>query len=941
MQNSIPSENPDGKIRVGEDTLFAVVREGEEDNQEIFFGKGHQAILWAMITNPYLLPIPFNESKLDEDHVQGMIDSLPSNLDQPLQNLIYSGNQTYHLYQYYPKEDIPFFTKKSLSDAELLVSTIPNLATFRVIETLTPLFDAAFVFINQENELDFNLTMTAMLKIIELIAQGRSFPVSRAAFGTFKLANPKLLKPVTKYRLDWEKIWYRFALVREEFTKLKIQNTFKYFSDSRFVAQIPVTLTFEALNGGELISNEAIGNTFCLRNIYGFSWENNSCFMDSTLISMFAFNGTPFFENLIEKPLPEIFQEPICCNDRRVDKALRIRIKAALSLEVKQLMEGKIIVCSELRKVLGRLCRRTDYDEDFSTAGPGGMGYDPNDLYARLMRALQYNPLIYRQISTSAMNANGAQARETQSFITHAPFLDPLIVYEHDRISYPESWNRGYEATGSRESPFISRELKILKADVIVFQLGRGYNAEMENEMQKTEQSNLDSVLSSLSIAPSENKEDASKNLSALLDALNSIPSGPNLPHNPQNRVYTNRRIEVDRIFDVNGIPYYLRAVVFLPTPGHYAALINCGTSWFEYDDVKLNHKRNLISQNYVSDSVADEIISTKAVMFFYYPDPNSIEMRNQIEMRVMANDEQLYGKYQEPVPILSQEEIDNIRRPMSEEEIYQARCQWEMPLRPIQPPLFNPLTNDDEELQKALAMSMMPNSPKNEDEELQKALAMSMMPEEEEQQETVMPTLKSPWKQDFLQRWFASKVLVIGASYTNEDFQRWVFVDMNYIGVETVNPKNQDQVVQFAGDNGANLFAGVWNEDPVWDTLLNLAQMTGKKFNSIWIDLNAWNKLSSYSGMGKKIIDTVGLLLVDSSRDEQNQYIGTFNVPDEQMEHLVSENNTTEVVPLWVHLIRIGKFKQIADETYSEMTDKNEETHLYRLLVPNVIYLK
>lgn len=943
MQSLLPQETPTGQITAGETTLFAVCMDGEENNQSILFAKAHHAILYSMLKIPYLLPQRSEDGILDEDHVLGQIETLSSNPENPIPNLIYSGNKTYYLYQYYPTENIPFYTNKQLSDAELLTSGISNLATFKYLEELTILFDAAFVALNQEKTLDFNRTMAGMLKGLKLASEGVQLPTSKAIFVGFKFNNPKSVKPITRYSLDWEKIWYRFAIVRAELFKLGTKDNFRYFHDApeKILRQTKVRLNiyFESLNQGELESNEAIGNTFCLRNIYGFSWENQSCFMDSTLISMFAFNESPFFENLIDRPLPDIFQETICCNDRRIDKALRMRIKSALGLEVNQIVEGKIIVCSELRKALGRLCRRSDEDEDFSSAGPGGQGFDPNDLYGRLMRAMEYNPITYRKISTAAQNPMGAQARETHSFITKAPFLDPLSVYEHKRISYPQSWNTGYEATNSRDSPFISNETKILQADVIVFQLGRGYNEEMENEMSNQPGVDLDQILSTISEAPANTKEEASQNLSNLLDALNSLPSMPTAPHRVARQVYTNRRVEVDRMFNVNGIPYYLRAVVFLPNPGHYAALINCGTSWFEYDDVKLNHRRNLISQNFIPDNQADEIISTKAVMFFYYPDPNTRQQRLEIETRIINNDVQLYGPYQEQVPQLTPEEIEILRRPMTEEEIYQARCQWEVPFRqPVYNPLMMPQQQEDEELQKAIAMSMM-QQPEDEDEELRKAMEISLMQPEEE--ENPMPTLQRPWKQDFLQRWFASKILVIGASYKNEDFQRWVFVDMNYIGVETVNPKARDQVVQFAGDNSNDLFSGVWNEDPVFDQLLELAKMTNKKFDSVWIDTDAWKRLSSYSGMGKKLIDHVSQLLVNPGKDEKGQYIGTFNIPDEQMESIVLEDNTTEEIPLWVYLIRKGSFEQIADETYTEMTDKDEENHLYRLLIPKTLYLK
>ena len=85
---------------------------------------------------------------------------------------------------------------------------------------------------------------------------------------------------------------------------------------------------------------------------------------------------------------------------------------------------------------------------------------------------------------------------------------------------------------------------------------------------------------------------------------------------------------------------------------------------------------------------------------------------------------------------------------------------------------------------------------------------------------------------QSFSDRFELSNTIVIGASYTDDDYKYWSDIDPNYIGIGTGN----DIFKQYE-----NPFYKNWNDTNFWVNL----PIRKKSFNNIYIDRCVWNILS------------------------------------------------------------------------------------------------
>jgi hypothetical protein len=83
-----------------------------------------------------------------------------------------------------------------------------------------------------------------------------------------------------------------------------------------------------------------------------------------------------------------------------------------------------------------------------------------------------------------------------------------------------------------------------------------------------------------------------------------------------QTRV-NDRPISVQTEMVINGTTYVLKGVVYSPADGHYASLLHCGNSWFNFDDLAAYEP---ISRRPVSDDQASILIQTRGTLLFYYP---------------------------------------------------------------------------------------------------------------------------------------------------------------------------------------------------------------------------------------------------------------------------------------------------------------------------------
>ena len=306
----------------------------------------------------------------------------------------------------------------------------------------------------------------------------------------------------------------------------------------------------------------AHGNTtrglICHPNVRGFSNPTmTSCFMDSTLLAMFSHKGSPFFANMIEKPVSS--GELTCSDDPERNEELVNRIRNLLAKDIQAILNGGAKVCSQLRTALGRDCRIGDWERDLSK----GM-QDPGELYGRLTRALGYEPLElqYRKFRTQ-----GDQMSDPRSDPpVGAQMLDPVNARNDDLevITWPGPWG---PSEIDVEDGVLHTELSVLKADVIVISVDRR-------------------------------------------DSL----KGPDTK-------LTSRRLKIDQVLNVrlkSGVEkrFTLGSVVFSPTDGHFASLLKCESDWFIYNDLNVSKP---FEENREETSSAIKKIETRGVLLFYY----------------------------------------------------------------------------------------------------------------------------------------------------------------------------------------------------------------------------------------------------------------------------------------------------------------------------------
>jgi len=738
--------------------------------------------------------------------------------------------------------------------------------------------------------------------------------------------------------------------------------------------------------------NDQDNDGLCIANIKGFSNPTDFCFMDSTLIAMFLFLNSPFTENMLIKDLPQNIP-PFCDDNPEQDYNLRYNIQQTLRDDYNRLLSGTgSYVCSRLRTLLGRDCRLTFGGEPLGEDMSLGV-HDPNELYERLMGALAYAPITYRSTTEFASNTEGEDIELAQNNLVTSTLLPPMNT-SSGLVSWPDSWQQSFEQTERRGARTFKRDrLNIISADVIVFALTRGVrgiqqsgkNNRIVNVTQPVQKINAPpiDIFAGLSTKPlpnpsiplpsvplplpsqplptqplpTANKPQSLAELAAsfgvgptapanTLQKLTALPR-PTAPH--QQRSGRAQQLEVDTTevlishqFIVNGIPYNLRAVVYSVFTGHFGTLINCGGEWVGYND---KTTKNYIAQNRIDTSNVEQLINTRGVLFFYYPDlsPDAVEERKMIEARVRDQDEQ--------EDVFRQVAMVEAKERNQQEELERQNNPQPEVIPPIQinnSPQRSPGGTSDDEIARAIAMSLMDQNSNSPAFPLSNSSPFSTgsnnsvrsnsplgSPQSPRFQSSISRSPTQQVQQDFLERWTKAQILVIGANYSQEDYNKWSDIDPNYIGVGLVNQFANDQVVKFTN---ANPFGGVWGEDPVWDYVLALAERTGKKFNTVWLDPRAWGLLGARSKMGGQIILTVWQIVRNVGVNTQKQWIGTFNVPIELNEQILSQTGSPipgQVVPLWEILTDIGPFQAVSDDPIVSYTDDNGVTIDFAMLVP------
>lgn len=610
-----------------------VDRENPKKNSTQFFLQDADAIIYEILTNPDLLPVHVRELNLARFNA-----TIPS----PDGNTFrFPDSSRYRLVSFTPVQSFDAYPTERTDveiaedmEAERTVGC-PKKFVFKT-NILRGNYDAGVApnLLNWNNLFQeiLNLATSDVRKWWTYAIDGRI------------VTNPDgIIVPITVSFISWNNIW--------EALLLKIQSTKDLGEMRTYLNQIIHNPDF----AGSLIGSPQVpGYDDCLYGIRGYQNPHTSCFMDSTLLAMFAFRNSPFTDNLIDTPLRPNTGFATCNADPARDQYLRTLVDTHLREDYSNLSSGAAnVMCSKLRMVLGKGCNLSGLpQDDFSQQMA-----DPQELYLRLLNVLGYEPIEFTETVMRASSVDGANATAGNRQLQRGTMLPGLRADNLDlqRVSWPDSWNTAYENVNSGDNMTYRRsEYNIIRADCIVVHVDRSVyeqpglglgssKFEIPGQLPVatwsmpfiplptvTEASvpatptmtvpSFEDLIKPPAALPLVGNGGTTALFNALPTIFPSIGMGPTAPHEVPIGLETRvnpRRLVVERTFVVNGLPYDLRAVVYSVHDGHWAALLNCGSNWFDYNDQDVS---NLIMQNIVGTEQAIELIETRGALLFYYP---------------------------------------------------------------------------------------------------------------------------------------------------------------------------------------------------------------------------------------------------------------------------------------------------------------------------------
>ena len=607
--------------------LFYVERKGRESSRDIFFDRPGDALLWALFEYPDIVPVLKSTERSFSDFYKSTLGTVSKEFKFPLKDSFVMVNFRHKA----GPLKIQANPKSTDEDFILAAREQRQLISLYTASAKTPLMSANFVVSEQIQmlgamipQVDLDKSFMNLLRLYDDILTGRQIsPIVNMSAARF--ADNSILSHVFTYDINWETVWLQFLTARALTDNLK-----------------RITAHFDSLMNSKdhiktiIAGGYVPGYDDCipgLRGPYNPDWS--SCFMDSTLMAMFGFKNSPYYENMVLKKV--VANNDTICSDNVLDD-LRIRqdIQANLIFDVNSLMEGKIMECSKLRQALGRMCTKGGLLRDLSVGIQ-----DPHELYTRLVNAIGYFPITYRETSYRASSPEGADEYQANSIILPQTNLPALDINDEvvDRISWPWSWTGDYNNVGSGDK-FTWRKvtIDIMKADCIVVQLLRRYSQSDIALKMAQEQSSFGGGFGFggatgfgfgsttgfgqsiegeelLSLFGEEQPVVQESKPSKQID-LRDSPSSKEME---DDSTIKPTRIKVDHQFNIQGTIYTLRAAVYSPTNKHYATLLKCGNIWFLYDDLK--SRGQIVAQAPLEDDYVNDMIETRAVLFFYYPE--------------------------------------------------------------------------------------------------------------------------------------------------------------------------------------------------------------------------------------------------------------------------------------------------------------------------------
>lgn len=571
--------------------LFAVSHRQRVNEKKVFFTDPARAMLWAVMTEDALRPIPLTR---EENIAQVMAQSLHEKL---VRKARFPLNSEYVLAMVSNAQEVRFIdsfvTDEQFAEVEKLNRTAVGL--YR--QSAPSFVKASFISVLPNGQVNIDQTYENLANL----TQAQLTPLDSAVI---RVTGPSPFIHVLSYSIDWEQTW---QLLIELLARHGSENMGAIKNEvSAILAnpnELPRIITGEAPPGYDDCYDALIGP---------FNQQGNSCFMDSTLVCMFAFKNSPYYQKLIVENARTDTKFTVCSNDRARDRALRLQIQDLLREDVSILMSGrKRFHCTNLRRVLGGLCAKEGTLQDMSQGT-----HDPAELYARLVDAIGYSPITVRTVVYRARDEDGTDEVLLNESVTETEMLPSLRASDDSMFAaaWPYSWQSEYEnmlSTSDRNRPFIKTVRQILRADAIVVHIDRSVAAGEQLPVERPFAPAINPLLTLFG-------SDEGVYIPPEFESFEAFEQ----PSNPakRNEARVNARpIAVETEMNVNGVLYVLKGVVYSPNDGHYASLLHCGNHWFNFNDLQADQP---ISRAPVSEEQAALLMNTRGSLFFYYPVP-------------------------------------------------------------------------------------------------------------------------------------------------------------------------------------------------------------------------------------------------------------------------------------------------------------------------------
>lgn len=651
---SLPIEGQ-AVLRQGQ-PLYVVERKGQISARDRFFLEPGRAILWALLTIKDIAPVSVRQANI-KTFSTTMKSQLADQFRFPMQT-------EFVLVNYVAEQDIDY-VKEYLSDEDFIQAKDYGFQLVGLYQatTRTPLVAARYVQtldIGGMAQPDWNPTYDNLTRVMAQSSRMAGDQIPLVETTMLRFADPSLLRHDFDYTINWENAWAYFIIG-------KMQGSDLGRLKQRFESMLTGKETASSLLTGGAIP----GYDDCFDNMVGpMNPDQTSCFMDATLLAMFAFKNSPFYQNMIVKDFQYDPQHGTVCSDNIAqDLEIRRLIQATLREDIDRLMGGeRNFNCSLLRRYLGRLCTKDGLNEDLSIDE-----HDPAELYGRLTNALGYYPITYVETASRASDELGTNAVVSRSIELPQVFLPSLSTgnQELTEISWPASWLGSYENIMSGDRLTFRRvSYDIRRSDCIVVHVNRRYTQSDVLLMEAAENAkralntvsspigsvppigNIDVVTAGMDLMSLFGLPSASTNQTTSQNPMTipNVPSPmmslfdpnyqpevrPTRPDLQDQRLLNPRRLKVEHEFNVDGRGFILRAVVFSPSYAHYATYLKCGTRWFLYDDMNVQY---LISQKPAADAAVQEMIETRGVLLFYYPPfPVVTQAQQQVIQQAVGN---------------------------------------------------------------------------------------------------------------------------------------------------------------------------------------------------------------------------------------------------------------------------------------------------------------